>query len=705
MLPFALYLLKVTICSGILFGYYWFMLRNKIFNQYNRFYLLAVVVLSIALPLIEINIWHYADQPSQSIKLLQVVNSSEYLDEIVVMAKQTDFTAEQVMFVFYSITSLVFLGLFLQALIKIRRLFVRHRHSLVDNIYFVNTTAKGTPFSFLKYIFWNDHIDPESPTGHQIFKHELAHVQQKHTYDKLFLNTVLIFLWCNPFFWLMRKELNMIHEFMADKIAVEDSDTEAFAAMILQASYPQHRFNLSNPFFYSPIKRRLMMLTKNRNTKVGYIGRLMVLPLMVLVFAAFTFKAKTFQQANQIYHGKTITVVIDAGHGGSDAGGQSMQGKILEKDLNLALTKTIQALNNNDKIKIVLTRETDITQTVIEKANFTKEANADLFISIHMESYPSTTDKPRRGLNVYVGKNNAASITNSQLFASVLINEFSNKYELPVNPQPLQRLSTIRVLQDALCPAVLIEPGNINDNKDLDYLQSDAGKKSIAAKILSAVEHWAVAREKEEARQTDVPVPTTDAAVATKKRDTMPTITLKNHERALIIVDGKTISNNELKNIKAETIESVRVVKDKVGIEKYGEKGKNGVVIITSKTATTASIDGSVLIRQMDSAAKNGDQVSVVNIRINGKKDSTIKALYVVDGNIKTNSFDIQTIAPADIQSITVLKGAAAEQQYGEAGVNGVIEITTKINKALPKVSVTPIPESNKIEVVKYGIK
>ena len=148
----------------------------------------------------------------------------------------------------------------------------------------------------------------ESTTGKQIFKHELAHVQEKHSYDKLFINIVLIFFWCNPFYWLYRKELNMIHEFIADKKAVEDCDTAVFAAMVLQATYPQHRFQLTNNFFYSPIKRRLLMLTKNRNSKVNYIGRIMVLPLLVLIFAAFTIKVKNSSEVKKIQHSNAVAV-------------------------------------------------------------------------------------------------------------------------------------------------------------------------------------------------------------------------------------------------------------------------------------------------------------------------------------------------------------------------------------------------------------
>ncbi|MEP7254599.1 MAG: M56 family metallopeptidase [Ferruginibacter sp.] len=301
MLPYFWYILKVIICSGILFGYYWLFLRNKIFHQYNRFYLLIALSLSLLLPMIKIDFWQQDTQQSQVIKALQVVSASDdYMNNVIITATKNDWSIQQLYPVVYWAVSFIFLLILLQTLFIIRSLLKRYPVKLVDQFSFVNTDDKSTPFSFFKYIFWNANIDMDTATGKQIFKHEVAHIQEKHTHDKLFVNIILIFFWCNPFFWLYRKELNMIHEFIADKKAVEDSDTASFAAMILQAAYPQHRFQLTNNFFYSPIKRRLLMLTKNNNPRVNYLGRVMVLPLLVLIFAAFTFKAKTLNKLNVI---------------------------------------------------------------------------------------------------------------------------------------------------------------------------------------------------------------------------------------------------------------------------------------------------------------------------------------------------------------------------------------------------------------------
>jgi hypothetical protein len=304
MLPYFWYLLKVIICSGILFGYYWLFLRNKIFHQYNRFYLLAAMSLSLLLPLLKINFWQPATEQNQAIRVLQAVSEGdEYVSTIVIPARGSNWSFEQLYPLVYWLISIIFLVVMLRTIYLIRTLLKRYAVQKIEEVSFVNTEDDSTPFSFFKYIFWNSSIDINSTTGRQIFKHEVAHIEEKHTHDKLFVNTVLIFCWCNPFFWLYRKELNMIHEFIADKKAIENSDTAAFAAMILQAAYPRHRFELANNFFYSPIKRRLLMLTKNlptgqagNNPKLSYIARLMVLPLAVLVFAAFTFKARSIKE-------------------------------------------------------------------------------------------------------------------------------------------------------------------------------------------------------------------------------------------------------------------------------------------------------------------------------------------------------------------------------------------------------------------------
>jgi beta-lactamase regulating signal transducer with metallopeptidase domain len=208
-----LHFLKITLCSGILLGYYWLALRNKIYHQYNRFYLLAVVVISSTVPFIKFNFYHNREiAVNSAVKILQVVTSgNEYLDEVTVTTKNPQLSAMQWLELSYLAVCLVLSLLLVQGLLRIRKLYKQNEHVTLENICLINTTAKNTPFSFMRYIFWNSDIDINSADGKQILKHELVHVTQKHTLDKIFISTVLIITWCNPFFWIIRRELNMIH--------------------------------------------------------------------------------------------------------------------------------------------------------------------------------------------------------------------------------------------------------------------------------------------------------------------------------------------------------------------------------------------------------------------------------------------------------------------------------------------------------------
>lgn len=292
MLTTAYYFLQVILCSALLMGYYWLVLRNKRFHQYNRFYLLAIALLSWIVPLIKIK-WGHAVVSSepQVFQFLNVVayNNSQIEEKIIRKNFQWDWN------VFSSSVYLLVSGILLismiYALFRIYRLLKTHDCKSVGDVYLILTKAKGTPFSFFRYIFWNEEIDISSEAGKQILQHELTHVQQIHSFDKLLMQLVLIAGWFNPFFWLMKRELNLIHEFIADKKAVSNGDVATLAQMLLTAAYPRQQYMLTSPFF-SPIKRRLQMLANHKDPRFSYVRRLVVLPLLAMVVVLFAFRNK-----------------------------------------------------------------------------------------------------------------------------------------------------------------------------------------------------------------------------------------------------------------------------------------------------------------------------------------------------------------------------------------------------------------------------
>ncbi len=297
MSPFAFYLLKVFVCSGILVFYYLIALKDKAFHQWNRFYLLSAVALSIVLPLVQIIVVATAEK-SAAIQLIQVVQSADDYLEAITVSSRPYISTEQWIMTGYAFASLLFLIAAVLSLVKLRRLAKKWGVQEVGGIRFINTADPRTPFSFWRSIFWNCEIPLHSEAGRQIFQHELVHIKEKHTLDALFLQAVMVVFWCNPFFWLIKKELRFIHEFIADKQSVGKAGTAAFATMILQAAYPSQYSSLVNPFFQKSIKRRLLMLTKMQNPKRKYMSRLLFLPLLAFSVFAFSVRAKNNGEKN-----------------------------------------------------------------------------------------------------------------------------------------------------------------------------------------------------------------------------------------------------------------------------------------------------------------------------------------------------------------------------------------------------------------------
>jgi TonB family protein len=174
-----------------------------------------------------------------------------------------------------SIISLILLVKLVMSIFKMVRNCRKGKVSNLENVRVIFTHEPSAPYSFFNWLFWRSDMDVHSPASKRMLQHELTHIRQKHSLDKLFTELVLIILWINPFIWLIRKELYMIHEFLADQNAVEQHNGPAFAEMIMQSMHINPTPPLSNPFFSSQIKRRLFMITSSNSNKFSYIKRLL----------------------------------------------------------------------------------------------------------------------------------------------------------------------------------------------------------------------------------------------------------------------------------------------------------------------------------------------------------------------------------------------------------------------------------------------
>jgi len=382
----------------------------------------------------------------------------------------------------------------LVSLEKIRQIKKKYPVQKLNSIYFLNTNEPGTPFSFFRWMFWNQKIDLISEKGEQVFRHELFHIEQKHSLDILYMELLATFFWINPFMHLIKREIKVIHEFLADRFAVAQSKNWEYAELLLMQSLDtQHR--LANPFFYNQIKRRIAMITSSQKTSYQYLRKIMVLPVVIIVVALFAFSYKSKKENRSLNRiEKPVTVVIDAGHGvdptGAHTGVVAADGSH-EDDIVLSIAKKIKELNTNNRLQIILTREGKDMVDLQERVEFSNSQNAGLFISLHTNA-ASKQEKNAEGMDILFSGRNTAYYAENKILAAILYNYFHQIH--PVN-NIQQSKNGVYVIDNTQCPSVLVECGYLTDPTDLAFLKNETSQEKIARSILQSIEQYFLQKE------------------------------------------------------------------------------------------------------------------------------------------------------------------------------------------------------------------
>ncbi len=169
-------------------------------------------------------------------------------------------------------------------------------------------------------------------------------------------------------------------------------------------------------------------------------------------------------------------VVIDAGHGGKDPGAVSYSG-YYEKTVNLSIARKIASYLENSGIHVIMTRNSDTFIELNERAEIANRANADLFVSIHCDSHPKSS---QNGYTLYVAR--SASWASRKTAAAI---------EQALRQTGLASLGTrsenFRVLVRTACPAVLVECGYLTNSYEEGLLYDSDFQDRIARAIANGI--------------------------------------------------------------------------------------------------------------------------------------------------------------------------------------------------------------------------
>jgi N-acetylmuramoyl-L-alanine amidase len=230
------------------------------------------------------------------------------------------------------------------------------------------------------------------------------------------------------------------------------------------------------------------MLTQSRTNPPGYFSRIMILPLLFLLFCAFAFRLHKDGVTGRHPVEKNLTVVIDAGHGGFDPG--TIAGGVQEKDLTLAIARKVKQFSAAYNVNVLLTRDADIMaggkatkeEGLLYRTDFASEQHADLFVSIHINNAPDSA----RGMQVYLSSANAFP-QKSQMLGVAMVEAMKKMF---ATQELLQRVENVHVLKATKMPAILIECGNLHNSDDLTFITNPENQDKVAKNILQGIVNY-----------------------------------------------------------------------------------------------------------------------------------------------------------------------------------------------------------------------
>ena len=468
--------LKSVLCSGLFVAYYLLALKNAKMHSFNRVYLLTAAFVSLVLPFAHFELFHINPVVVPDFPLLSISGKGAS-ETIATIASVSTFSWQSgLVAIYFAVTAFITLKLVVK-FIQVYRVQRKGQKTSRDGFQLIKTDDPRAPFSFMNMLFWPKHMRQDSTEGQNILMHELAHIKQYHTLDKILMQLMLAACWLNPLNWFIKKELWLQHEFLADKYAIKDGNSESFARMLLYSVTNATDLSIISPFFQSPVKRRLFMLTQQARNSYGFLRRFLAIP--VLLTATLLLSADTRKPAAVVRSPKKIVVVLDAAHGGKDRGGTSIYG-YQEKDLTLAICEKLNALSGEYNIEPVTTRNEDVYYSLDERLRKSNDANDAIFLSIHIGKRIA----PDRRKSYELGVNpNSDNYSKSLLLASSI----ASKLKLQQLPTEVIDRSTATVLRSNNHPALLIECGNLDDADNIALLRDATRTEILCRNILSGI--------------------------------------------------------------------------------------------------------------------------------------------------------------------------------------------------------------------------
>lgn len=274
----AIYLIKINVALVLLYGFYRLTVSRDTFFGLRRLTLWLIYAVALMVPALNLEYW-VRDTPTM--ESMANVYADTFYPVVVVKAQASSITWMDMLLGIYWVGVAVLSLRLVWQLFSIIRLAVISRKQEVEGITVHLLKGEGSPFSFFRWVF----MYPSTLEGrqlHEVMVHECTHVSGHHSLDTLFSELFSIACWFNPFAWLMKQEVRMNLEYLADESVLSDGNArKSYQYHLLGLAYrqPNESTKIANNFNLLPLKKRIKMMNKRRTSEIGKAKYLLFAPL------------------------------------------------------------------------------------------------------------------------------------------------------------------------------------------------------------------------------------------------------------------------------------------------------------------------------------------------------------------------------------------------------------------------------------------
>ena len=611
MTDFLIYDAKVAVLIAIFYMFYRLVLARETFHRVNRLTLLLTAIASFVLPLCVITL-----HKTVTVEAVPMVSVGDVQMEVAADAGPEWW--QLLLPLIFIIGVVVTLGHTLMSMFRILMLIKRsEKHPQPDGITIcVTDNGQIQPFSWMHYIVM-DRRDYEDGNP-AILAHERGHIRLRHSWDLLLVDTLTALQWFNPAMWMLRQDLRAIHEYEADgEVLSLGINARQYQYLLITKAASIGGYSLANGISHSTLKNRINMMLHKKSSQTSLLKLLALVPIVGLALAVNAEKVQDVVYTNTVAPSAEELVneeILQA---------EPQPAEVVDEAKNKPITFQVVFSPEDSPIagvpvlivetgKPVKSAETDkdgkfvldnpvvgslVTFTVVNYSKgirITKDmvAKGDV-VKVAFEANRSEKEESEGTPDPNKAYDAVDEMPQFPGGPSALFEFLSKNIQYPKEAEDAN-------LQGRVIVSFVVEKdGSVSNAKVVRPI--DPLLDAEALRVVNSMPKWIPGKQNGEAFRVKYTIPVTFRIEGGIKGADDPLIQkttaylagyyaakngLPPTPKTLILVDGKEVSYDELEKIKGESIDHMDVLKDKSAIEKYGEKAKDGVILITTKKST-----------------------------------------------------------------------------------------------------------------------